>query len=96
MTQGEKAKLRLLQAGIRVWPDVTASNVARDAGFKSHKIVSYHFPGGIKDAVAQHAVETGNPHIIVQLIGMGHESVAGLSEAAKRRYIKSVSQQGRP
>lgn len=91
MKHGERTKLRILQTGIALWPDVTISNVARSLGFRSHRAVSYHFPADqIKDAVADYAVVTGDARIIVELIASNHSAVHDMSAADRQRWFKSI------
>lgn len=91
MKHGERVKERILNAGLKVWPDVTLSSVARAAGFKSHRSVSYHFaPDVLKDAIAEHAIKTGNSRVIVQLVAIGHPAIENMSPRERAKHFKSV------
>ena len=83
-------KDKILQAGVDLWPDVTLSTVARSLGITPAGVL-HHFPSdGLKDAVAHHAVETGNSRVIVQLVALGHHSIAEMSQAERLRHFKRI------
>lgn len=93
MTQshGEKTRQKILTAGVRLWPDITLEAVAKSAKVKSHNVVLYHFPdGSLKDAIARHAVETGNSKIIVQLVGLGHDAIKKVSPPERAEHFKAL------
>lgn len=83
-------KEKILKAGVSIWPDVTVCAVARAAGI-SHPLVVYHFPVGLKDAVAEYAVEKGESRVIIQLLASGHKAAMHLSPAARRRHFEAIS-----
>lgn len=85
-------KLKILDAGLKLWPDVTLSKVARALDLNSHVNVIYHFQTTekLKDAVAEHAVAVGNSRVIMQLIAANHPAVAKLSQADRIRHFNAV------
>lgn len=96
MKHGDRQKRKILNAGLKLWRQdparLTLRNVA-DAVGVTHPSVLYHFKedGGLRDAVAAHAVDRGDSRIIVQLMAMGHAAVKGLSEADRRRHASVVT-----
>lgn len=81
-------KRNILEAGVALWPNVTARAVARQIG-TSHTIVLYHFGdiAGLKIAIAKHAIETGNSSVIAQLIAVRHPAVARMSDATAAKHL---------
>lgn len=90
---GEKTQLKILETGLAMWlenPDsVTANGIATRLGLV-HASVLYHFPEGVKDAVATYAVEKGCGQVIAQLIVGKHGAVAGLSGAERAEWLGRV------
>ncbi len=88
---GDKIKAAILDAGMRVWPDVSARRIGRELGL-THSAVLYHFDdsASLKEAIAVHAVEQKNSAIIVELIAQKHSSVVGLSDADRQRHMRAV------
>ena len=85
-----KTKLKILNAGLYLWPEITLENVAKAASI-THPAILYHFPqGSLKDAIAEHAVHTGHSRIIVQLLGSGHKAVEKLSPADRIKHFNAV------
>ncbi len=92
MKHGDKIKSKILDAGIRVWPEVTARRIGRELNM-THSAVLYHF-GDIKalvEAVSVHAVKVGASAVIVELIAQKHSCVVGMSQAIRQRHMKAVS-----
>lgn len=83
-------KQKILEAGIKAWrkdpASVTASNLARVLGL-THPAILYHFPKGVKDAVADYAVKIKDKKIMAQLIVVKHKAVASLSAEEKRDIL---------
>lgn len=86
-------KDKILKAGIKAWlkdpASVTASNIGRMCK-TSHALVLYHFPYGVKDAVAEYAVQIKQPVIISQLIVLQHDAVKDMSPSEKLNYLKAI------
>lgn len=85
-------KRRILETGVRLWhsssDNVTARAIARELGI-THPAVSYHFPDGIKHAVAEHAIKISDSRIIVQLIAVNHKLVSHFTENEKKKWLRS-------
>lgn len=83
---------KILDAGVALWPHVSPSSVAREMGLNSHVNVLYYFKTtqALKDAVAQHAVDTGNSKVIVQLLAVGHTVVSKMRPTDRARHLKAV------
>lgn len=83
-------KTKILKAGIRLWkknPDeVKALTIAKEIKMV-HATVLYHFPEGVKDAVAAYAVETGESQIISQLVLMGHPAAKLLTPEQRQEHF---------
>lgn len=85
-------KDKILDAGLKLWPDVNYSTVARALKLKSHTNVVYYFKSAqiLKDAIAKHAVETGHSKVIVQLIATKHRAIASMPQAVRDQHLKSI------
>lgn len=87
---GEKTREKILNAGVALWPDVSALAVAHAAGL-THPAVLYHFPDGtLKDAIAEHAVDVGESRVIIQLIAADHKAIKSLSAADRIRHFNAI------
>lgn len=84
-------KEKILNTGVKLWhksPElVTARGIARALGI-SHPVIGYHFPQGIKNAVAEYAVMKGYEVIIIQLIANNHPAIKNLTDKEKKHYKK--------
>lgn len=90
MKHGEKTRKRILEAGVKLWPNPTLSNVAREIGL-AHSAILYHFKTeSFRDDIAAYAVETGNSRVIIQLIAEDHPAVADLSPGERNAHFASV------
>jgi len=83
---------KILDAGVALWPHVSPSSVARAMGLNSHVNVLYYFKTtqALKDAVAQHAVDTENSKVIVQLLAVDHKVVKNMRLTDRARHLKAV------
>lgn len=88
--QGENTRTRILESGLKLWPDVTASSIAADLGI-THATVLYHFPD-IKEAVAQYAVDTDCSRVIVQMLASNHKLVKSMSGSERLRHFAKLAQ----
>jgi len=87
---GERTRERILKAGVELWPDVTLQAVADKVGL-THPAILHHFPQNtLKDAVAEHAVETGDSNVIVQLFASTHPATAKMTESELAAHFKSL------
>lgn len=86
-------KEKILKAGLKAWKadpcSVTASNIARMIGV-THATILYHFPEGVKDAVAKYAVEKWDVAIIAQLIVTKHRATKELTPEQKMEILKAI------
>lgn len=94
MKHSEKIRQRILEAGIKIWHGdpmkVTARNIAKSIDMV-HATILYHFgEKGIRNAVAEYAVQIGDEKIIVQLISNGHPSVSNLPNSKKNKFLKQM------
>ena len=89
-SHGDKTRERILNAGVKVWPNVSLSILGRETGL-THAAISYHFPlEQLRDRVAEHAVAIGASRVIVQLIAEKHPAVAGLSGGERSAHFFTV------
>jgi AcrR family transcriptional regulator len=86
--RGERARAAILDAGLALWPDVTARGVGK-ALKMTHAGVFHHYPttAALKDAVAAEAVRIGDERVIRQLIVTGHPAADSLGQADRARYL---------
>lgn len=89
MKKGEDLKKKILKAGLKLWPNVTVCNVAREVGI-SHPNVSYYFKGKLKEAVIKYAIEIKDSKVIAQLILINHRAVKSMSEKDRAAHIKAA------
>lgn len=91
MKKSDKTKKKILEAGIKLWPHVTARAVARALDM-SHPTIAYHFGDGedLLNAVASHAVEIGNSRVIAQLIATKHKTVKKLTALERQKHMDAV------
>lgn len=87
--QGKKTRLQILQTGLELWPDVTASAIAAKLGI-SHVAVLHHFPD-IKDAVAQFALEADYSPVIVQMLATNHNLTRNMSGRERLRHFSKLA-----
>lgn len=89
-THGDKTREKILNAGVKLWPEVSLSKVAREAGL-THAAVLYHFPmGTLKNRVAEHAIKTGDSRVIVQLIAARHPAIGKMPVGERHSHFRSV------
>ena len=93
MKHKDKIKKIILDAGVKIWHDdplkVTARNVAKAINMQ-HGTVLYHFPEGIRNAIAEYAVKIDDSKIIVQLIACYHPSISKLPQSARKRHLSKI------
>lgn len=89
---------RILNTGLKMWlkdpQSVSANGIANKIGM-THATVLYHFPEGVKDAIAEYAVMKKDARIIPQLIVLDHPSVRNLAPCERIAYLTASEQQGR-
>ena len=89
-SHGDKTREKILKAGLKIWPNVTLSNIGRETGL-THAAISYHFPlEELRDRVAQYAVIMGESRVIVQLIAQNHPAVAHMTAGEKSAHFFTI------
>lgn len=87
-------KTKILKAGVKLWKknpdDVKALRIAKEIKMVNATVL-YHYPDGVKDAVAAYAVETGESLIIAQLILTNHPAVKDLSPEIRQKHLSAAS-----
>ena len=85
-------KNEILQAGLKLWPNVTPSSVANALNI-THAAVIYHFPN-VRNAVAEYAIKTRYLPVVVQMIASGHPACTVMSDEEMigciRDFVKSL------
>lgn len=85
-------KNEILKAGLKLWPNVTASSVAKALNV-THAAIIYHFPD-VHSAVAEYAIKTRYLPVVVQMIASGHPLCAQMTDdemvGCIRDFIKSL------
>lgn len=90
--KSEVTQKRILDAGLTLWPNISARGVAAAMKPKmAHPTVMYHFPDNLEDAIARHAVETGCSRVIAQLIATNHKAIRKLSPAERTKHLKALA-----
>lgn len=92
-TRGDRTRSKILGTGLEMWLEnpesVTANGIATRLDM-SHGTILYHFPDGVKDAVANFAVAMGNVEIMAQLIAGRHPAVSELSAEDRREILSGL------
>lgn len=93
VNRGNLTREKILKTGLEMWEkdpsSVNAHAISKCMGIV-HGTVMYHFPDGVRDAVAAFALETGNDKVLSQLIVERHPVVAHLSSQEKAGILASV------
>lgn len=89
MKKSEKTRKLILDTGVKLWPEVSAREIARRIGM-THAAVAYYFTDDLKDAVAIHAVRTGNSRVIAQLIARKHKAVRKLNTEERMKHLSVI------
>ena len=89
-THGDKTREKILDAGVKLWPEVSLSAIGRETGL-THAAISYHFPlEQLRDKIAEHAVKKKTSRIIIQLIAERHPAVEDLSTGERSAHFFAV------
>lgn len=88
MSHGDEQRRRILDAGLKLWPDIAARKIG-DAVGMSHTNVLYHFGNadGLRTAIAEHAVACSDARVIRYLIAEKHAAVDGVSKLERMTYM---------
>lgn len=89
MKKGDELRKKILETGLKLWPSVSTCKIAEKIGI-SHPNVSYYFGAGLKDAVAEYAVETGASRVIAQLILTKHKAVKNLTASDRKKHMAAA------
>lgn len=83
---------KILDKAVELWPDVTPSKVAKAMGLNSHTNILYYFRNAdiLKTRTAEHAVNTANSRVIVQLLATGHKAVKDMKASERMRHLKTT------
>lgn len=91
MSHGDRRRAQILDAGLALWPDVTARNVAKSLGL-THSAVLYHFKTSqaLRDAIAVHAFAVKCRRVVPMLIVARHPASSVLSAVERTEYLSRV------
>lgn len=90
VSKSDVTRREILDAGVKLWPKVTARSVARSMG-NTHAMIHYYYNAEeLVDAVAAHAVDTGNSRVIAQLIATKHKAVRKLSPNERTKHLRAL------
>jgi AcrR family transcriptional regulator len=89
-TKGRKTRDKILEAGVAVWPDVTARSISRQIGM-THPAILYHFPNGsLRESVVSYALKNRCSRVIAHLIVTGDKSVSDLSSQERQQHLSAI------
>lgn len=97
MTVGKGARTRasIVEIGLQVWREtpekVNANHIASLVGI-THGACLYHFKTVdlLRDAIAQHAVRTGDKIVVPMLLAARHPATAELTTEQKAEYLSNL------
>ena len=90
MKHGDKIKKEILQQGCMIWAEdvskLSARAIGKRMGGYTHSAVLYHFGTfeKLKNAIAEHAVQSGFDPVIRQLQAVDHSALSLLKSATPR------------
>jgi len=91
MKRGEQTKKKILEMGLKMWLEnpnsVNSHAISKRIGM-THASIIYHYPYGVRNAVAEYALEVENVKVIAQLIAEDHPCVQKLSPSERMSYLK--------
>lgn len=91
--RGGDTKLKILKKGLKMWEkdpaSVNAHAISKQLGIV-HGTVLYHFPYGVRDAVAEYAIQVENTRVIAQLIVENHRLIKDLAPCERSAYLAGV------
>lgn len=89
---GDRAREKILDAALQIWPNVTITAVAERCRMTPAAIF-YHFPGrsALRAAAVQHAIESDCSRVIVQLIASKDPAISKMSAKDRIRHFNSVN-----
>jgi len=83
----KSSKDRILDAGLKVWPDVSFSSIAREIGMTRQGVACHFSLEDLRNAVAQRAVKTKNSKIISHLLLSDHSAVRKMPQAERLKHF---------
>lgn len=90
---GKVTRLKILKKGLKMWEkdpmSVNAHKISQELDIV-HGTVLYHFPYGVRDAIAEYAVEVQNKRVIAHLIIESHPAVKKLAPCERAAYLAAV------
>lgn len=95
MSKGQRTRESIVLVGLQVWrenPDrVTMSHVGSMVGI-THAAVAYHFKSSdkLRNAIAEHAVRTGDPVVVPMLLASRHPATASMTAQQKAPFLQSL------
>lgn len=92
MKKSDITKKRILDEGVKLWPVINVSEIARRIGM-THAIINYYFKSRAKleRAVAHYAVENGKSRVIAQLIAVKHTAVRDMSAEDRAKHMAAIA-----
>jgi AcrR family transcriptional regulator len=95
VTHGETVRARILDTGLAMWRDretVSARGIGQRLGV-THSAVLYHYGSSraLKDAIAAHAVRSGDGAVIADLIVSGHAAIADMPAADRAGWLSRAA-----
>lgn len=82
-------KDKILTTGLKLWPNVTASSVAKALNI-THAAVIYYFHD-VRSAVAQYAIDTHYLPVIVQMIASKHPLCDSMTDKEIQNYLREYA-----
>jgi AcrR family transcriptional regulator len=86
--QGKTTRFEILEAGLRLWPDVTPSKIARVLN-TNHANILYHFKD-VRAAVAEYALQVADVKVLAYLIIENNPCVAKMPHRDKLDILTAV------
>lgn len=89
--RGAERRLQILDAGVAIWPNVSARNIGKSLDL-SHAAILYHFKSSaaLRDAVAQHAVDRMDKRVVAALLVEQHPATSQMDDADRRACLEGL------
>lgn len=92
---GKNVKTKILDKALRIWVrnpnEFTIKNVAIALGM-NHSNIYHHFPNGLFEAVAEHALKKKNVKAVSRLIALGHPAADKLAPSERAEYLTKLAE----
>lgn len=91
MKHGDRRRAQILEAGLAMWPDVTARSIAKAIGL-THSAVLYHFKSSdsLREAVAIYAIAVRCERVVPMLIVGKHVAANALTQTERADFLSQV------